>query len=235
MVLSRRLREVASLVTPGNRLADIGTDHGFVPVYLVESGRIPSAVAMDVNPGPLGRAREHIRKHALEDRIRTRLSDGLDALLPGEADTILIAGMGGALCVRILQRRKNLSEEAAELVLQPQSEIALVRKYLEQSGWKITLEKIIFEDGKYYPMMRCVPGRMKLTEAEAEYGPCLIRERPPEWTAFLKWRRQILERNLERLKDAQGERGQSRREEVAQALRELNLLLDPEPLHMDTD
>ena len=116
MVLSHRLRAVSDLVTQGNRLADIGTDHAFVPIFLVEEGRIPSAVAMDINAGPLERAREHILLHGLEDRIRTRLSDGLQALERGEADTILIAGMGGALTVRILQQRKGLSQEVKELV-----------------------------------------------------------------------------------------------------------------------
>ena len=129
MVLSRRLREAAALVTPGNRLADIGTDHGFVPIFLVEEGKIPSAVAMDVNPGPLQRAREHIKEHGLEDRIRTRLSDGLSALGEKEADTILIAGMGGALSVRILEQGADcVLQEVKELVLQPQSEISFCPK-----------------------------------------------------------------------------------------------------------
>ena len=102
MILSDRLSAAASMITPGNRLADIGTDHGFVPIDLVRRRIIPSAIAMDVNRGPLERAREHIEEAGLEGLIQTRLSDGLQALEEGEADSVLIAGMGGALTVRIL-------------------------------------------------------------------------------------------------------------------------------------
>ncbi len=214
MVLSRRLRAVSDLVTQGNRLADIGTDHAFVPIFLVEEGRIPFAVAMDVNAGPLERARDHILAHGLEDRILTRLGDGLQALEEGEADTVLIAGMGGALTVRILEMRGGLDSEVKELVLQPQSEIASVRRYLEKTGWRIDREQMVLEDGKYYQMMCCHPGRMELTDAQALYGPCLMRDRPDVWTGYLKWRRGILERNLSRLEQAQGERGEIRRAEI---------------------
>ena len=225
MVLSKRLWTVSSLVTEGSRLADIGTDHGYVPVCLVEEGRIPSAIAMDVNPGPLQRAREHIRQHALEDRIQTRLSDGLEALGKDEADTILIAGMGGALCVRILSARPALHCEAKELVLQPQSELMAVRRYLEGAGWRIIQEKMVFEDGKYYQMMRCSPGEMTLSDAEAKYGPCLMQERPEEWTGYLRWRRQILDRTLAGLVHAQGARGERRRREARRQAEELDALL----------
>ncbi len=212
------------MVTEGNRLADIGTDHAFVPISLVERGRIPSAIAMDVNKGPLERAGEHICAYGLEDRIETRLSDGLTALGRGEADTILIAGMGGALTVRILGRRPDLDHEIRELILQPQSEIALVRRYLERSGFLIVDEKMIYEDGKYYPMMRCLPGRMTLTDIEAQYGPCLIQTAGPVWIDFLRWQEGILRQNLSQLEKAAGERGRERRSEVSlqiSAIREL--------------
>ncbi len=226
MVLSKRLWSVSSLVTEGSRLADIGTDHGYVPVFLVEEGRIPSAIAMDVNPGPLERAREHIRQHALQDRIETRLSDGLDALGKDEADTVLIAGMGGALCVRILEARPALHSEVKELVLQPQSEIFAVRRYLEGAGWQIVQEKMVLEDGKYYQMMRCIPGKMNLTALEEKYGPCLMKEGAEEWIGYLRWRRQIQERTLAGLARAQGERGEKRRREAMREAEELDALLD---------
>ena len=225
MVLSERLLAVSSLVTEGSRLADIGTDHGFVPIFLVESGRIPSAIAMDVNAGPLERAREHIALHGLEEKIVTRLSDGLTALGKDEADTVLIAGMGGALTVRILDQRKDLPSQVKELVLQPQSEIGLVRRYLEHSGWKIVREKMVREDGKYYPMMRCIPGPMHLSAVQACYGPCLMEDRPAVWIDFLKWRKGILEKNLARLQNARGERGRERRSEIRKETEVLEELL----------
>ena len=103
MELSKRLQAVASLVSDGYRLADIGTDHAFIPISLTESGRIPGAVAMDVNRGPLLRAQANIREHGQEKRIGIRISDGFAALKQGEVDSAVIAGMGGPLMIRILK------------------------------------------------------------------------------------------------------------------------------------
>ena len=102
MKLSKRLELVASFVPKGSRIADIGTDHGHLPICLVEQGICPGAVAMDVGRGPLGRANAHIREHGLSGVIETRLSDGLARLRPGEADTVVMAGMGGQLVIHIL-------------------------------------------------------------------------------------------------------------------------------------
>ncbi len=96
------------MVSPGCRLADVGTDHAYIPIYLMQNGVIPQAVAMDINQGPLLRATENIRRYGLTGRIETRLSDGLEKLQAGEADTILIAGMGGLLMVRILENGQGV-------------------------------------------------------------------------------------------------------------------------------
>lgn len=152
--LSKRMSALASLVTEGSRLADIGTDHGYIPIALVQKGRIPSALAMDVGKGPLSRAREHIHSQGLDTYIETRLSDGLTELHEGEADTVLIAGMGGMLMKRILEGGGHCLSSVGELILQPQSEIHLVRKFLAEHSYQITDEDIVLEDGKYYPMMR---------------------------------------------------------------------------------
>ena len=217
--LSERLRTAASLVTPGNVLADVGTDHAFVPVFLVLNGTVPSAVAMDVNRGPLERAREHIRMYALEDRIRTRLSDGLRELKPGEAQTVMIAGMGGALTERILAGDTGCPEMTRtgikELVLQPQSELMRVRLFLQRSGWRIDKERMVFEDGKFYPMMQCHPGTMQLSEEELLYGPCLIARRDPVLIRYLGWQDRVLSSNLEQLEGAEGIRAARRREEIS--------------------
>ena len=109
MQLSERLQAVADFVTPQSRLADVGTDHAYVPIYLAEKKIISRAIAMDVVDGPLQRARENIAVHRLEAVIETRKSDGLEALKPGEADTVVIAGMGGLLICRILEQGRTLS------------------------------------------------------------------------------------------------------------------------------
>ena len=152
--LSKRLTALANMVTDGNRLADIGTDHGYIPIYLCQTGKIPSALAMDIGKGPLQQAQTHIAEHGLSEQIKTRLSDGMAALQFGEADTILIAGMGGGLVMKILSEGAEKLTGKEELILQPQSEIALVREFLRVRNFQILNEDMILEDGKYYPMMK---------------------------------------------------------------------------------
>ena len=122
----------------------------------MQNGVIPQAVAMDINQGPLLRATENIRRYGLTGRIETRLSDGLEKLQAGEADTILIAGMGGLLWSAFWKNGQGVLAGCRELVLQPQSDIRSVRAYLEEKGWQLDREDLVFEDGKYYPMMRAV-------------------------------------------------------------------------------
>jgi tRNA (adenine22-N1)-methyltransferase len=122
---------------------------------------------MDLREGPLSRAREHIKEQGLSERITLRLSDGVSALAQGEADTILIAGMGGELIIRILTDGADICHSVRELILQPQSVIGEVRRYLRENGYRITDEDMVLEDGKFYPMMRVVPEPACLPVQEA--------------------------------------------------------------------
>ena len=187
MQLSKRLQAVANLVTPGKRLADIGTDHGYVPIWLYEQGRIPSALAMDLREGPLQRAKEHIRMHGLDEKIKTRLSDGLEKLLPGEADSIVIAGMGGMLVVKILTQGQAVLDSVQELILQPQSDLDAVREYLHRTGFVIVQEEMVFEEGKYYPMMKAVHGEnTDDRKIWFLYGRLLLENRHPVLESYLQ-------------------------------------------------
>ena len=132
--LSKRMKAVASMVTQGYKLCDVGTDHGYVPISLVTDGTIPEAIAVDINKGPLERANLHIRSCGLEDKITTRLSDGLSAVKEGEAESIIIAGMGGELVIHILTEGDAVCKKAKELILQPQSDIHKVRYYVRNAG-----------------------------------------------------------------------------------------------------
>lgn len=186
MQLSKRMDRLASMVTEGSSLADVGTDHGYIPIALVQAGRIPRAIAMDINKGPLERAALHIREQHLDTEITTRISDGMTALKEEEADTVLVAGMGGALTVHILEGGAHCLSSVKELVLQPQSEIWLVRKWLCEHGYRITDEDIVLEEGKYYPMMRAVHGSMELTERrQLEYGSPALQRSPDVLCAYL--------------------------------------------------
>lgn len=151
--LSERLSHLAALVSENAILADVGTDHGYLPIYLLQAGRIGKAYAMDIGEGPLLRAKEHVEACGLGEYITLRLSDGVSALAPGEADSILIAGMGGGVTLHILTEGEEVISAAKELILQPQSEISGVREYLAQKGYRIDREDMVCEEGKYYPMM----------------------------------------------------------------------------------
>lgn len=196
--ISERLCRAASLISAGNRLADVGTDHGYVPIYLLQQRRIPYAIAMDINRGPLERAREHIRLYRLEEYIETRLSDGVEALKPGEADAILIAGMGGGLVIHILKAGQDVCRQARELVLQPQSELERVRRFLWREHYHIDAEEMVKEGSKYYPMMRVhyepeEKQHREPLECEFCYGRLLLEHRSPVLKEYLQWERRIQE------------------------------------------
>ncbi len=220
MNISRRLNRLAELVTEGSRLADVGTDHGYVPICLCRQNKIPSAIAMDINEGPLLRARQHIEEAGLSERIETRLSDGLQRLQAGEADTVLIAGMGGALMERILSEGEAVLFGVRELVLQPQSEIAEVRRWLVAHHWQIKKEEILLDEGKYYPMFKAVPGEAEAyTDAEYRFGKLELQESPEVLTDFLKKRLSINRQIEEGLPESGEERIQTRRLEVEKEMR----------------
>lgn len=190
--LSMRMRALADMVTPGHVLCDVGCDHGFLPIYLIQKGVIPAAIAMDVAEGPLQSARGHIAECGLEEKIQTRISDGLEHLAEGEADTILIAGMGGRLVIHILSMQPDVAKAAKELILQPQSELYEVRRYLYGEGYEVLDEDIVFEDGKYYPMMKVryagckQAARQTPKDEEFYFGKRLLESRHPVLLEFLK-------------------------------------------------
>lgn len=205
VVLSKRLRAIAGMVTTGSRVCDVGCDHGFVPIWLAEHGISPKVLAMDVRSGPLGAAKEHIAERGLDSCIETRLSDGLHNYNIGEADTLICAGMGGGLMLRILSEEPDKTASFRELILQPQSEIEQFRAGLRQMGYRIVDEIMIEEDGKFYPMMRvkielckskeeskeklCKPivsDDKILCKLEDRYGPLLLAGKDQILAAYLR-------------------------------------------------
>ena len=205
MQISKRLEAVASFVEQGSVIADVGCDHGYIPIYLYQKGMIPKAIAMDVNKGPLERAEIHIREYGLGEYITTRLSDGVRALKPNEADAVVIAGMGGALMEKIIEEGEETLNSVSYLILQPQSELAHFRRFLHQKGYCIEQEKMVLEDGKYYPMIkvRYVPEtkarRQSVAEHDFLFGPMLLKKKHPVLHAYLLREERIQKEVLERL------------------------------------
>lgn len=190
MKLSHRLETIASFVHRGSKIADIGTDHGYIPIYLIEKGQVASALAMDIGKGPLERAKAHIKEHGLEQRIETRLSDGLQMLLPGEVETVIIAGMGGELLIHIMEQGTHMWDSVRQWILSPQSDIGRVRHFLADRGFSIHRETMVKDEGKYYTVMEAVwNGKSpdwKNEERYLQYGKYLIQEGHPVLAEYLK-------------------------------------------------
>lgn len=226
MQLSKRLQAVADLVTPGNRVADVGCDHAYTSIYLAMQQISPHIIAMDVNQGPVDRARENITRYGYDDRVEVRKSDGLEKLKENETDTILIAGMGGALTVQILSEYPGLIGKVSELILQPQSEIYKVRQLLKELDFIITKENMVKEDGKFYVMMKAEAGRsLKNTERylptgkeHLHYGRLLLEQRHPVLKEFLLWDMGICEEIQRTLNGASSENSLHRQEEITERM-----------------
>lgn len=184
--LSLRMEAITSLVTKGNRVCDVGCDHAFVDIALVKRGISPSGIAMDVNPGPLERAACHIKDELLDGKINTVLSDGLARYNIGEADSLIISGMGGPLMIRILSEEKEKADSFKELILSPQSQIRDVRMFLYESGYSIDDEKMVLEDEKFYTIMHVVRKKGSINECEAAYGPVLIKKQEEVFRKYIE-------------------------------------------------
>ncbi|MBR4084264.1 MAG: SAM-dependent methyltransferase [Lachnospiraceae bacterium] len=191
--LSARMQALVNMVSEGSVVCDVGCDHGWVSIYLIQKGIAQRVYAMDVRTGPLERAKEHIARYQLEEFIETRLSDGLTNLQAGEADCMICAGMGGPLMMKILTESKEKARGMKELILQPQSELVLFRRFLRKEGYKIVAEDMVLEDGKFYPMMKVKPierlERLKEDTDEQKlwdtYGEYLLKEKHPVLKQYL--------------------------------------------------
>jgi len=167
--LSPRLDAIARMVPPGARLADVGTDHGYLPIRLLQEGRIRSAVATDIRPGPLSRAESNARAYNVHG-MRCVLCDGLAALSGEDADTIVIAGMGGETIAGILQRAP-WTKNGHRLLLQPMSRPEILRRFLAESGCRIFEEHLAEDNGRVYSILRAGGGRAEVySEAELYTG-----------------------------------------------------------------
>lgn len=144
------MKKIADLIPKGSVLADIGTDHAYLPVYCILNGIATRAIAMDINSGPLNTAEENIVKYKLKNKTELRLSNGIEQLKKGEADVIVIAGMGGFLIKDIIDRGKNLLNENTLLIMQPMIAVSELREYLYNSAFNIENEYLAAEGDKLY-------------------------------------------------------------------------------------
>jgi tRNA (adenine22-N1)-methyltransferase len=209
--LTPRLQLLADRVPPGARLADVGTDHAYLPVWLRLHGRVVSAIACDLREGPLARARETGRAYGA-DEIDFRLGDGLSVVSPEEADTIVIAGMGGENIAAILEQAPWTADGVHRLLLQPMTRAEVLRRFLMEHGYAIRREILVRDRGTLYPVMEAAGGEMTLSLGQLYGGAALLHDPLGE--------RYIIEKII-RLTNAVAGLNRARERQKADALREI--------------
>lgn len=232
MELSSRLEALLAVIDPHDVLADIGTDHAFLPIELIRRGVCRKVIACDVGAGPLQRAEEHVKEAGLEGRIETRLADGLLGLCPGEAEAVVIAGMGGALMASILEKAEGTGvlEGLKQLVLQPQSEYEKVRTAMQNLGFTAVKESMVEDRGKYYwiissvrnkdPKLACPSSQIR--PWAARYGTLMPGSKDPVFLSYMERQIRKTELLLKELEGKEGAAAALRREELQKELQDLN-------------
>lgn len=193
MNISERLKIIASFIKKDSVLADIGTDHAYLPIYALKQGSIHRAICGDVSKGPLRMAQKHVREKGLEDKIALRLGDGLDVIRPDDrVDCVTICGMGGFLISEILDEGKERLLPVKRLILQPNNGEELVRRWLMENNWELISERILEEEGHIYEILVAEPGDGKkpytCLEKELLFGPFLLKEKNRIFR--MKWERE---------------------------------------------
>lgn len=163
--LTARLQKIADQVTIGYRVADIGTDHGYIPIYLLKNKISPFVIAGDINKKPLKRAEDNIKNHNLSCSIEVRLGSGLSILKLNEVDTAIIAGMGGLLIIELLENSKEIAQNLKALILQPMQAQPELRKYLANNGFIIEKDILVKEDRHIYEIIVAKSGEQKVTDS----------------------------------------------------------------------
>lgn len=230
MQLSIRLSAIASNVPRGSRVIDVGTDHAYIPIYLVEEGLAVSCLATDINKGPIEKAQKNLVAHGIQN-VELMQTNGVEGIPSDKGDVLMISGMGGYLIVDILKRGKELVQNLKRMILQPQQDVIEVRKYLHSIGFCIVDEDFVKDEDKYYTIIVAEPGEVKCYEHEYEYlyGKCLIEKKLPIFREWLEMKLEKQEGIYKALKSQESPSANTRREELEKeidTLREVQKCLD---------
>jgi len=204
MSLSLRLQAILNLINSCEVLADIGTDHAYLPIEAVNVGFCKKAIACDINTGPLEIATANIKAAGLSNHITTRLGDGLAPLKENEADCIVISGMGGMGIWNILQAEQAKAQYAKKLILQPQHDLEALRKKLHSSGYSITDERLIREDSRFYVILAATYTGEISTWTAQEYflGKHLMAPTNPDFLLYLQYHQDKIARYIQSINDS---------------------------------
>lgn len=226
--LTDRLLKIAELVSEGKRVADIGTDHGYIPVYLLNNNKINYAILADVNKGPLENARKEVRHNKLEEKVDLRLGSGLEVLNPNEVDEVIIAGMGGILISELLEAKKEVAHTVDKLILQPMQAQEELRKYLYNNGYEILDEVLVKEDFRIYEIIIAkYTGKNTEVKNEIYYeiGNKLIENKDELLSELVNKKIKSYESIIKKLEGKSGEVIETKREETKKHIDELKGLI----------
>lgn len=214
MEISQRLRIVGDFVTQ-KRVADIGTDHAYVPIYLHKKENIEKVIACDINEKPLQKAQQNIKLHHAENKIITRLGNGLQPLQPYEVDSIVISGMGGMLMIELMEQSQYVIKTVKELILCPHLDVTAVRKYLHNIGYSIVDERMIQEYGNFYTILRAIQGQQKYdNEIEYIFGKVLLEKRDTVLKEYIISEKIRIKKIEQHLYDKQTEQSKKRLQQI---------------------
>ena len=222
--LSQRLQAIADLVPAGAKVADIGTDHGFLPCYLAQSSKAELVIACDVNAQPLALAQKNITGYNVGDKVSTRLGNGLAVLKPGEVDTVTIAGMGGALMIDILDASPMVVDRLKRIVLQPNVGAEAVRIWAEKNRWQIVAEDLIRENDIFSVIIVLEQGRSDrfMSAVELYLGPKLLAEHHPMLGLYISEEWEKTQHILEQLAKSDSEESRKKEKQLRQKWEDIN-------------
>lgn len=219
MKLSERLNAIVNLVPNNTIVADIGTDHGYIPVYLIENKISKKVIGTDISKGSLEKIIEFVKETGFQDKIDTRLGDGLQIIKPYEIDTVIIAGMGGLLIRDILENHKEVTNSIVNFILQPMVASKDLREYLVDNNYEIVKEDLVKEDKKYYEVIYARRG-MSFVEKDIYYeiSPLLIEEKHPLLREFVEDKISATQKIIKDLEGIDTERSKERYDELSKLI-----------------
>ncbi|AKP42401.1 TPA: SAM-dependent methyltransferase [Clostridioides difficile] len=228
MKLTDRLLKIASLASDGKKIADIGTDHGYIPVYLLKEGKVPFAVLADVNKGPLDNAHKEVIQNNLLDKVDLRLGSGIEILEIGEVEEVIIAGMGGILISELLEAKKEVAHNVEKLILQPMQAQEELRYYLLNNGYEILEEVLVREDFRIYEIIVAkYTGKNTIIEDEIYYevGIKLLENKDSLFNDFIEKKIKTYSSIVNKLEGKNGEAIDKKRKESEVAIKKLENLI----------
>jgi len=227
-VRNSRLSEICQMIKPGFPIADIGSDHARLPLFLLENQLIPGAVVTEMGDGPYIRMERAVSAAGFTDQIAARQGDGLQVLRAGEVEGVVIAGMGGDLISAILSHDWGKAESFTYYLLQPMSRAGVLRKTLADRGWPIIDEVLVRERGQYYVIIHAHPGRevYLLSDLERELGPIILKQESPLKKDYLKHYLNKYKKVHDNLLKSNGLHAPSLRSDMQTRIRELEAIID---------